>query len=137
MYPGYTDFNPFHIIMIYLRTQTKEGYSNRWSLNLCLHSTFIYFLPNMVVQYFKTERVTKQYNIITFYHKHRLKLLTKFYPFSISFPISYISPNPQNHKIFPSPDFELPRKHHQFERRNFHKRQSLFYNFGDSFPHWK
>ena len=50
MYPGYTDFNPFHIIMIYLRTQTKEWYSNKWSLNLCLHSTFIYFLPNMVVQ---------------------------------------------------------------------------------------
>ena len=28
MYTGYTDLNPFHIIMIYLRTQTDEWYSN-------------------------------------------------------------------------------------------------------------
>ena len=119
---------------IYVHKQ-KKGYSNRWSLNLCLHFTFIYFHPIQVVKYSKTERVTKQYNIITFYHKHKLKLLTKFYPFSILFPISYISPNPQNHNIFPSPDSELPRKYQKFERRNFHIRSNLFYDFGDSFPH--
>ena len=98
MYPGCTDFNPFHIIMIYLRTQTKEWYSNEWSLNLCLHSTFIYFLPNMVVQNFKTERVTKQYNNLS--PQKQAKPLTKFYPISILFPISN-----QAHKliIFPIP----------------------------------
>ena len=50
----------------------------------------------MVVQYFKTERVTKQYNIITFHHKHKLShwLNSTPFPYYFLYPISH-----QTHKI--------------------------------------